>query len=144
MEGEEASFFALTDGATVLTFGGVWAMSDRTITFSIITLAAVDELAYVHDRMPLLIEPARWQEWLTTDQPGQLLEPPTSTYRAGIELRPVGDAVGDVRQPARVGPGVAGGRLRHEHLDHRGDPVQRGDEAGVPVREVEIKMAAIC
>ncbi len=40
---------------------------------------------------------ARWEEWLTAPDATGLLTAPPPEYAAGIELRPVGAAVGDVR-----------------------------------------------
>jgi putative SOS response-associated peptidase YedK len=73
-------------------------------------MPALGELAAVHDRMPLLLEPARWDAWLhfesDSSRPGavagssdvtRLLTPPSSTYCAAIEIRPVSTRVGDVR-----------------------------------------------
>jgi putative SOS response-associated peptidase YedK len=47
--------------------------------------------------MPLVLEPARWAPWLTAVDPAPLLAPAPPAYLAGIELRPVSAAVGNVR-----------------------------------------------
>ncbi len=80
------------------------------VTFSIITMPAQGELATVHDRMPLLLEPSRWDAWLHSDEASRrsagaagstdvtaLLIPPSPAYCAEIEIRPVSTSVGDVR-----------------------------------------------
>jgi len=87
------------------------------LSCSIITTAAVGDLTRIHDRMPLLLEPDRWEEWLTapvTDvtAAAALLAPPPPKYVASIEIRPVGPAVGNVRNDgpeliARVGDAQA-------------------------------------
>jgi len=51
----------------------------------------------VHDRMPLVVEPIHWEEWLTSGEPAGLLRPPSPEYAAAIEVRPVSPAVGNVR-----------------------------------------------
>ncbi len=97
-------FLAPRDGR-VLAFAGLWAVWGRTpeipagqlTTCSIVTMAAAGELAFVHDRMPLFLPPERWTEWLTAAPGPQLLRPPTPDQLAAIELRPVGTAVGNVR-----------------------------------------------
>jgi putative SOS response-associated peptidase YedK len=97
-------FMTHADGG-VLAFAGLWTVwGDRMITCSIVTTAAVGELATIHDRMPLLLAPERWREWLDGDAAtaSTLLTPDPETLRP-LELRPVGAAVGDVRND---GPGL--------------------------------------
>jgi putative SOS response-associated peptidase YedK len=104
-------FMTFPDGSPVV-FGGIWTFwdppaGDRTpgrLTCSIVTLPAVGELAAVHDRMPLLLPADRWAAWLTAPPAADLLAPPPESLVAGLELRPVGAAVGDVRNdgPALV------------------------------------------
>jgi putative SOS response-associated peptidase YedK len=93
--GKQAYFMTPRDGS-VLGFAGLWSRwgPDRLLTFSIVTTAAVGDLGMVHDRMPLLLEPARWQSWLAGEP--DLTAPPPELV-AGLELRPVGPAVGNVR-----------------------------------------------
>jgi putative SOS response-associated peptidase YedK len=59
----------------------------------------------VHDRMPLLLPPARWAGWLAGGgDADELLAAPAPDDLSRIEIRPVGPAVGDVRNdgPALV------------------------------------------
>jgi putative SOS response-associated peptidase YedK len=83
-----------------VVFAGLWSRwgtgPQTRVTFSIITVAAAGELATVHNRMPLLIEPDQWIDWLRGDHPTDLLVPMSGSC-AGIEIRPVSAAVGDVR-----------------------------------------------
>jgi putative SOS response-associated peptidase YedK len=84
-----------------LVLGGIWstwgAGSIRLLTFSILTLPAQGDLALIHDRMPLVLEPSQWVTWLRASDATGLLNAPTARYCAGIEIRPVGSDVGDVR-----------------------------------------------
>jgi putative SOS response-associated peptidase YedK len=84
-----------------LVLGGIWSIwgtgSDRLLTFSVVTVPAEGPLGEIHDRMPLVLEPGRWDSWLTAADATGLLAPPPPDYVAGIELRPVSAAVGDVR-----------------------------------------------
>jgi putative SOS response-associated peptidase YedK len=93
-------FMTRTDGE-ILAFAGVWTIwgqdDGRRLTFSVLTLPAVGDLTLVHDRMPLVLPPQRWEEWLAAPDAAGLLTAPPPEYAAGIELRPVGAAVGDVR-----------------------------------------------
>jgi putative SOS response-associated peptidase YedK len=92
-----------------LAFAGLYEFwsgpAGKVTTCTIITTAALDQLATVHDRMPLLLPRAAWASWLdpALDDPGPLLAPPAADLVAGIELRPVGAAVGNV---TNEGPGL--------------------------------------
>jgi putative SOS response-associated peptidase YedK len=80
-----------------LTFGGIWSVKGDRLTFSVITLPSRGELSKVHDRMPLLLPPDRWQDWLTATASEDLLTPAGDDYLSAIEIRAVGSAVGNVR-----------------------------------------------
>jgi putative SOS response-associated peptidase YedK len=101
---KQAYFMTRPDGG-VLAFAGVWTPWGDRLTCSIITTAAVGHLAGVHDRMPLVLPPGRWDGWLAgpADPVAQLATAPEA-YLTGLEIRPVGPAVGDVRNdgPALV------------------------------------------
>ncbi|WJK40411.1 SOS response-associated peptidase [Solwaraspora sp. WMMA2056] len=96
----QAYFMTPADGRQ-LAFAGIWSVWSRPepmITSSVITTAALGPLAKVHDRMPLLLPEDRWSEWLDPEVDGTaLLTPPDDDYLGGIEIRPVGSAVGNVR-----------------------------------------------
>jgi putative SOS response-associated peptidase YedK len=100
-------FMTASDGRP-LAFAGLWSAwgtPDPVLTCSVITTAAVGDLALVHDRMPLLLPPDRWAGWLAGGgDAGELLAAPAAEELSGIEIRPVGPAVGDVRNdgPALV------------------------------------------
>ena len=86
----------------VLAFAGLWEVwgPERVMTVTIVTTAARGELAEIHHRMPLVLSPDRWEEWLDVSgsvPPDRLLAPPADDWLADIEIRPVGRAVGDVR-----------------------------------------------
>jgi putative SOS response-associated peptidase YedK len=81
----------------------------------VVTTGALGELARVHDRMPLVLPPQRWAAWLggagADGQAEELLAAPPEEFLAGLEIRPVGPAVGDVRNDGpslitRVGDGL--------------------------------------
>lgn len=98
--GRQAYFMTPRDGSG-LALAGVWSAwgPDRLLTFSVLTTAAAGDLAAVHDRMPLVLPPSRWASWLAADGADAvpLLAPPSAAVLAGLEIRPVGPAVGDVR-----------------------------------------------
>lgn len=94
----QAYFMTPTDGS-VLAFAGIWTRwgPERLLTFSVLTTAATADLAWVHDRMPLLLPRSAWDQWLTAPPDPMLLRPPPAQWLAGLEVRPVGSAVGNVR-----------------------------------------------
>lgn len=97
--GSKQAYFMTPADGSVLAFAGIWTRwgPERLLTFSVLTTAATERLATVHDRMPLLLPPSMWDEWLTAPPHPALLCPPPASWLAGLEIRPVGPAVGDVR-----------------------------------------------
>ncbi len=111
-QSKQPYFMTPRDGRPVV-FGGVWTVwagpdgSERLLTCSIVTTAAIGELLDVHSRMPLVLSPERWTRWLTaTRDRHDLLAPPSAEDVAALEIRAVGPAVGDVRNdgPALIEP----------------------------------------
>jgi putative SOS response-associated peptidase YedK len=81
-------------------------------TATIITTRAEDSVGQIHDRMPMVIEPGRWGDWLdpgNTDRAGlhALLAP---AMAGGLTAYPVSAAVNAVRNngPALIEPAAAG------------------------------------
>jgi putative SOS response-associated peptidase YedK len=78
---------------------GLWEQwrppqGDEIATFTIITTSANDQIHALHDRMPVIVAPADYDEWLSSPNPSALLEP----WRGEpFELVPVGVRVNDVR-----------------------------------------------
>ncbi|MCA0330652.1 MAG: SOS response-associated peptidase [Actinobacteria bacterium] len=68
------------------------------MTCTVLTTTAEDAVGRIHDRMPLLVERDRWQEWLDPagggDDPRHLLVPAAP---GRLEAYPVSTAVNDVR-----------------------------------------------
>jgi len=114
-------FMTFPDGAPVV-FAGIWSASgEGALTCSIVTAPAIGDLAAVHDRMPLVLPADRWGGWLTAPASEELLAPTPEALVAGLEIRPVGAAVGDVRNDgpslvARVA-GPSPGQVDDEPVD---------------------------
>jgi putative SOS response-associated peptidase YedK len=74
-------------------------------TCTIITTTAEDELGRIHDRMPLMVEPDRWDAWLDPAREAalDLLEP---ALPGRLEAYPVGPLVNNVRNngPELIAP----------------------------------------
>ena len=107
---KQARFMTPRDGS-VLAFAGLWSAwgsgDEPLITCSVLTTAALGALATVHDRMPLILPAGRWQPWLAGGgDPAELLAPADAEVLDGIAIRPVGAAVGNVRNngPELVAP----------------------------------------
>lgn len=93
-----------------IVFAGLWErwkpkdddgnyLDDETVeSCTIITTTPNDEMSAVHDRMPVLLPPAVWDDWLSPDTDleliGGMLRPPPDGF---LELRPVSTAVNNVR-----------------------------------------------
>ncbi|MDH3223358.1 MAG: SOS response-associated peptidase [Gemmatimonadota bacterium] len=53
----------------LFAFAGIWARwrspgGERIHTFSILTREAPEDLSWLHDRVPLILDPAVWTDWL--------------------------------------------------------------------------------
>ncbi|NLU76900.1 SOS response-associated peptidase [Micromonospora sp. HNM0581] len=101
-DGTKQPYYLTPRDGSVLAFAGIWSVWDgpdsTLLTCSVLTTTALGELAEVHDRMPLLLPPERWASWLDrVAEPAELLVPPPVDWLARLEVRPVGRAVGDVR-----------------------------------------------
>ncbi|HEX8627071.1 MAG TPA: SOS response-associated peptidase [Catenuloplanes sp.] len=101
-DGRRQAYFMTPMDGSVLAFAGLWSTwgsdPDPLTTCSVVTTAARGSLAEVHDRMPLIVPPHRWAQWLAgADDSAALLAPPPKPVLAAVEIRPVGPAVGDVR-----------------------------------------------
>ncbi|WDZ85125.1 SOS response-associated peptidase [Micromonospora cathayae] len=98
--GKQPYFLTRADG-DVLALAGIWSVwrgpDGPWLTCSVLTTAATGALAGVHERMPVLLPPTRWEPWLApTGDPSALLGA-DEEWLAGLEIRPVGAAVGNVR-----------------------------------------------
>ena len=81
-------FFARPDDGSLLALGGIWEVwhgpDDQVLrTVAIITTIANAELAPVHDRMPVIVEPDDWARWLAPE--------PLDPAAAGALLRAAPD-----------------------------------------------------
>jgi putative SOS response-associated peptidase YedK len=89
-----------------LAFAGLWQPwgPDRLLTTTVLTTSAQGDLASIHERMPLVVPAERWAEWLcaSASEAAGLLERPPAEWVPEIELRPVGPAVGNVRNNSPV------------------------------------------
>ncbi len=131
-----------------LAFAGLYELwRDRAVasddpdawlwTATIITTSAPDELGVTHDRMPMIIDPIRWSDWLDPDSADQadlraLLVPAAVS---GLQVYPVSTQVNAVRNngpqlieplagpliPVPAAPAAAGAQLRIAGTPSNGD-----------------------
>jgi putative SOS response-associated peptidase YedK len=97
-------YFMTPSAGGGLVFAGLWEVwgegEDRLYTCTVVTTAAVGPLLAVHDRMPLVLPRERWASWLGEAgdaDPAALLAPTPAELVEAMEIRPVGSAVGNVR-----------------------------------------------
>lgn len=81
-----------------IAFAGLYERNGETRTFTIVTTAAAPDIAYLHDRMPVVLPPGVWDDWLDPAQDDvaalcALLRP-----QAGFAAYEVSTAVNDVRR----------------------------------------------
>jgi putative SOS response-associated peptidase YedK len=103
--GRQPTYLTPADGS-VVAFAGLYEIwgPDKLLTSSIVTTAAAGPLTAVHHRMPLMLPRRSWSAWLDPARPDITdLLVPDLTVVEGMELRPVGPAVGNV---ANDGPGL--------------------------------------
>ena len=79
-------------------FAGLWERwngPDQTVqTFTIVTTSAVDRMGWLHDRMPVIIPPDRYDEWLKGTAGTDLL---TGYLGEDLIAEPVSPIVGNVK-----------------------------------------------
>jgi putative SOS response-associated peptidase YedK len=97
-------------------------------TATVITTSAPDELGVIHDRMPMIIDPNRWADWLdpASADPADLRALLVPAAVSGLQVYPVSTQVNAVRNngpqlieplagpliPVPAAPAAAGAQLR--------------------------------
>lgn len=104
---KQAMYMTRPDGAS-LAMAGLWSTwhdpkgdpdAPPLVSCSVITTDALGQLTEVHDRMPLLLNPGNWADWLDPDRTevAELLAGHDLALIESLELRPVSSAVNSVR-----------------------------------------------
>jgi len=117
-------YFIYREDGGALAFAGVYELwRDETLptdherawlwTAAIITTQATDDVGQIHDRMPMVIAPDHWADWLNPDnsEPGQLQATMLPAMAGGLTSHPVSTAVNYVRNngPELIAPIPADG-----------------------------------
>ncbi|MGH8791046.1 MAG: SOS response-associated peptidase [Stackebrandtia sp.] len=103
--GKQPYFMTAPQDGGPLVFAGLWERwgqgeEESLLTCTVLTRPALGRLETVHDRMPLLLTPDRHGAWLGETDGGNaddILAAPDAALLAELEIRPVGKAVGNVR-----------------------------------------------
>src|SRR6266581_179202 len=124
--GAKQPYFIFRQDGGPLAFAGLYELwRDESVpddherawlwTATIITTSAPDDLGKIHDRMPMVIEPDRWEDWLDPENkdPADLMALLAPATSGGLTSYPVSTAVNSVRNNGpelieRVEPGPAG------------------------------------
>jgi putative SOS response-associated peptidase YedK len=100
-DGSRQPYYLAPGDGDVLAFAGLWdvwydAEGKPLVSTTIVTGPAPDDLRFVHDRSPVVLDADRWTRWLDpgTTVPEAVLSP---TAPGTVVPRTVSDAVGDVR-----------------------------------------------
>jgi putative SOS response-associated peptidase YedK len=124
-------YFIYRSGGDLLAFAGVYELwRDETVppdherawlwTAAIITTQATDDVGQIHDRMPMVIEPDQWADWLDPDntEPGHLQATMLPAMAGGLTSYPVSTAVNFVRNngPELIRPLPGEGPAADEEL----------------------------
>jgi len=92
----------------VLAFAGLWERwtkgSEPLETCTILTTEASDDLRALHDRMPVVLPPAAWDAWLTSENADELEAMLAPLPPGSLESVPVSTRV---NSPANEGASVA-------------------------------------
>jgi putative SOS response-associated peptidase YedK len=108
--GAKQPYFITREDGQPLAFAGLYELwRDSALpddherawlwTTTIITTSAPDELGRIHDRMPMVITPDRWSDWLdpACDDPADLMALLAPAAASGLISYPVSTAVNSVR-----------------------------------------------
>ena len=102
---EKQAYHIRLKGGGVFAFAGLWegwkppGQDEWLRSFTICTTTANELCAPIHERMPVILDPADWSRWLGEEDrdappPVELLKP----FPAGrMEVIPIGPAVGNVK-----------------------------------------------
>jgi putative SOS response-associated peptidase YedK len=124
-KGAKQPYFITSGDGRPLAFAGLYELwRDAALpddhqrawlwTATIITTSAPDDLGKIHDRMPMVIAPDRWSDWLDPgcDDPADLMALLAPAASGGLISYPVSTAVNSVRNNGpqlieRIEPGPA-------------------------------------
>jgi putative SOS response-associated peptidase YedK len=93
--GKRQPHFIHNNDGSVMAFAGLWARHGDLLTFTILTRDADGPAAALHHRLPVMIDPARAQDWFAADE-AHARALVTQAGGARLTHHPVDPAVGKV------------------------------------------------
>ena len=103
-DGRREPYAVLRRDGQPMALAGVWAVwrdpntAERVYTCSIITTVPNDLVEPIHDRMPVILDPADWEAWLAEDADLAELRALLTPYPSpALDAWPVSPAVNNVR-----------------------------------------------
>ena len=89
-------------GGGLLALAGLWERGGNDgLTCTILTTAANEVIRPLHDRMPVILDPGAWTDWLTGRDEQHLCDLVAAGDGADLVTRPVSTAVNSVRNKGR-------------------------------------------
>lgn len=101
--GKTPYYFTARGDGRLLAFAGLWdeweGGGEYVRSFAIITCPAGEDMAAVHDRMPLVVDERDWERWLdaSVQNPGELADIVSPAECAPLRKRRVGSYVNNPR-----------------------------------------------
>lgn len=116
-------FYIHSSGGETLAVAGLYELwrdpkvpdSPPRLTFTILTREPIADIAMIHDRMPVLLPPGVWSEWLdpatSSERTAAIVDPvgPTQLENGSLDAYPVATTVNSVRNngPSLINPVAA-------------------------------------
>lgn len=94
--GEKRPHFIHRTDSHITMFGGIWEKWGDLLTYSIVTKDADENIAPLHDRMPLILPPDLWGDWLNGSV-DDAMGIASTIGEQPMAYHEVGKAVGNVR-----------------------------------------------
>lgn len=96
IDGEKRPHFIHRTDSHITMFGGIWEKWGDLLTYSIVTKDADENIAPLHDRMPLILPPDLWGDWLNGSV-DDAMGIASTIGQQPMAYHEVGKAVGNVR-----------------------------------------------
>jgi putative SOS response-associated peptidase YedK len=95
-------YYITREGDAPFAFAGLWEewrpQGEQALeTCTIITTTASESIAWIHERMPVMLEPAQFDAWITPDAPLDAAEAMLAPYPGALAVYPVSTRVNNVR-----------------------------------------------
>lgn len=101
-EARKQPYHITREGNAPFAFAGLWESwgregDERLETCTIITTEASEAIAWVHERMPVMLEPAEFESWIAAELPLEAAEAMLVPYAGALAAHPVSTRVNSVR-----------------------------------------------